>query len=295
MERAELLARMRAFPYDLAECWVITGGAMVLHGLRERTHDIDLGCTEKLADELEAKGYLHQRLPDGSRCFQLEDDVELYENWLYDTVEYLDGIPVISLRGLLKMKQTLGREKDQRDIRLIQERLRAAGESGVCPSLEYKAIQPEHDAAMAELIRVNLKNHGLDIPGTAYFDESLDHLSAFYCEPGRAYAVLLDHGAVVGGIGIAEFRGDCCELQKLYLADAVKGHGLGYEMIRFIEAKASALGYRSIYLETHTNLAAAIHVYERSGYREIPRPEGVIHSTMNRFYHKQLSGARRII
>ncbi|MBO4211396.1 MAG: GNAT family N-acetyltransferase [Oscillospiraceae bacterium] len=178
------------------------------------------------------------------------------------------------------MKQSLGREKDQRDIRLIQERLRA--------SLEYRAIQPEHDAAMAELIRVNLKTHGLDIPGTAYFDKALDHLSAFYSQPGRAYAVLLDHGVVVGGIGIAEFRADCCELQKLYLADAVKGYALGYEMIRFIEAKARALGYRSIYLETHTNLSAAIHVYERSGYRAIPRPEGVIHSAMNRFYQKQL-------
>lgn len=43
-----------------------------------------------------------------------------------------------------------------------------------------------------------------------------------------------------------------------------------------------------ICLETHTNLAAAIHVYERSGYREIHRPASVVHSTMNRFYLKQL-------
>ena len=35
-------------------------------------------------------------------------------------------------------------------------------------------------------------------------------------------------------------------------------------------------------------IAALIHVYERSGYREIPRPAGVVHSTMNRFYLKQL-------
>lgn len=59
-------------------------------------------------------------------------------------------------------------------------------------------------------------------------------------------------------------------------------------MIRFIEDRAREFGCRRIYLETHTNLAAAIHVYERSGYREIPHPAGVVHGTMNRFYLKQL-------
>ena len=153
---------------------------------------------------------------------------------------------------------------------------------------EVQPLRAAYDPAIAALIRGNLKAHGLDIPGTAYFDEALDQLSAYYQAPGRAYYVLLKDGAVVGGIGVAEFRGDCCELQKLYLADAVKGRGLGYEMIRFMEDRAREFGYRRIYLETHTNLAAAIHVYERSGYREIPRPADVVHRTMNRFYLKQI-------
>ena len=286
MERTELIARLRALPYDPAEYWVITGGAMLLYGLRERTHDIDLGCTAKLADTLEAQGWPCQRTADGKRWFRLEDDLELFEDWIYDRAVSMEGVPVISLLGLLAMKQALGREKDLRDVALIQERLRQTGQSARQDYPIFQPIRPEHDAAMAELVRVNLKNHKLDIPGTAYFDDALDHLSAFYRRPGREYNVLMENGTVVGGIGIAEFRGDCCELQKLYLSEAVKGRGLGYEMIRFIEARARALGYRSIYLETHTNLAAAIHVYERFGYREIPRPAGVIHGTMNKFYQK---------
>ena len=59
-------------------------------------------------------------------------------------------------------------------------------------------------------------------------------------------------------------------------------------MIRFIEERARALGYRQMYLETHTNLQAAIHEYERSGYRQIPRPAAVVHTTMDRFYIKEL-------
>lgn len=143
---------------------------------------------------------------------------------------------------------------------------------------------------MAAIVRAALKAHGLDIPGTAYFDEALDHLSVYYDRPGRAYYVLLEDGAVTGGVGLAQFEGlpGCCELQKLYLSPAAQGRGLGYRMIRFIEERARALGYRQMYLETHTNLQAAIHEYERSGYRQIPRPAAVIHTTMDRFYIKEL-------
>ena len=156
--------------------------------------------------------------------------------------------------------------------------------------MDFVPIEPHQDAAMAAIVRAALKAHGLDIPGTAYFDEALDHLSAYYDRPGRAYYVLLEDGAVTGGVGLAQFEGlpGCCELQKLYLSPAAQGRGLGYRMIRFIEERARALGYRQMYLETHTNLQAAIHEYERSGYRQIPRPAAVIHTTMDRFYIKEL-------
>ena len=154
--------------------------------------------------------------------------------------------------------------------------------------MEYVRMRPEHDAAMAALVRRSLKAHHLDIPGTAYFDTMLDHLSTFYEQPRRGYYVLLENGSLVGGIGFAEFEGDCCELQKLYLDEHMQGRGLGYEMIAFIEQKAREEGYRRIYLETHTNLQAAIHIYEKAGYRQIERPASVVHSTMDRFFEKNL-------
>ena len=54
-----------------------------------------------------------------------------------------------------------------------------------------------------------------------------------------------------------------------------------------MEEEAKRTGYHMVYLETHTNLKAAIHLYEKCGYREIERPESVVHSTMNRFYLKE--------
>ena len=120
MKKEDILLRLKALELDRSQYWVITGSAMVLHGLREQTHDIDLGCTGKLADELEQQGLPVSILKDGSRKFLIGQDIEIFENWLYDEVEMLDGVPVISLKGLLEMKRQLGREKDQRDIRLME-------------------------------------------------------------------------------------------------------------------------------------------------------------------------------
>ena len=123
MNREELISRVRALPFPREDFWVITGGAMVLYGLREQTHDIDLGCTARLADELAAQGHPFTLRQNGARKFALDGDVEIIEGWLCDRVEEIEGIPVISLAGLTEMKRSLGREKDLRDIALIEAHL----------------------------------------------------------------------------------------------------------------------------------------------------------------------------
>ncbi len=156
--------------------------------------------------------------------------------------------------------------------------------------MDFRKITARDDQPIADLIRSNLIKYGLDIPGTAFFDKGLDHLSEYYNEPRRAYYVLTENNTVIGGVGYAAFDGldACCELQKLYLRDDHKGQRIGYKMMHFLEEKAEEAGYRRIYLETHTNLKAAIHLYEKCGYREIERPETVVHSTMNKFFLKEM-------
>ena len=160
-------------------------------------------------------------------------------------------------------------------------------------TMHWEKIKAADNEELAHIARYNLKKHGLDLPGTVYFDSDLDHLSDFYLAEGkkRFYFVLKnDEGDTVGGIGLAEFGlfDHCAELQKLYLADSVKGAGWGYRLISLVEEKARELGYKRIYLETHSNLEAAIHIYEKSGYKSIERPKDVMHATMNRFYMKEL-------
>lgn len=123
LNRQEILDLLREKAFDKTEYWVTSGAAMVLYGLKDRTRDIDLGCTSPMADCLERKGYPVEILQDGSRKIAYSNTIELFENWLEGDVVFLEGLPVVSLAGLLKMKEALGREKDLEDIRLIKEQL----------------------------------------------------------------------------------------------------------------------------------------------------------------------------
>ena len=125
MDRNEIIQRLRSLALDSCEYWVITGSAMVLHGLRPETHDSDLGCTSALADRLAREGYPTKTRADGTRKITIGEDIELFENWLCGNIEAIEGIPVLSLEGLMEMKRSLGREKDQRDIALIEARLQS--------------------------------------------------------------------------------------------------------------------------------------------------------------------------
>ena len=161
-------------------------------------------------------------------------------------------------------------------------------------TLNYRKIEAADNKGIAEIIRSNLEKFHLNIPGTVYFDPEVEHLSVFYnSDPSkRAYFVALDdNGQVVGGVGAAEFAGmeNCAELQKLYLDDSVKGKGYGKELMKIAEDWARNAGYENMYLETHTNLSVALKLYEKMGFHQIERPAATVHSTMNRFYLKNLS------
>jgi putative acetyltransferase len=155
-----------------------------------------------------------------------------------------------------------------------------------------RKMLPEDNGTVAGIIRYNLKKNGLDIPGTVYFDPCVDDLYSFYTgQDGRGYYVLTDEtGNVVGGIGFDKMVRipDCAELQKMYLDDSAKGNGLSYFLIGFIENRMRDAGFRVSYLETHSNLQVAIHVYEKMGYRLIERPADVEHGAMDHFYIKEL-------
>ncbi|MCI9366934.1 MAG: hypothetical protein HFF19_01435 [Oscillospiraceae bacterium] len=123
LRKDEIIGLLNEAAFDRSEYWVTSGAAMVLHGIKETTRDIDLGCTTQMADRLEREGYDVEALRDGSRKIVFSSAIEIFENWIEDQVILLEGLPVVSMDGLIRMKEKLGRKKDLEDIFLIKEHL----------------------------------------------------------------------------------------------------------------------------------------------------------------------------
>ena len=105
----------------LNEYWVTSGAALVIHGVKSATNDVDLGCTTKLLEELIEAGHQYKIEDDGLRTFTMNDSVELFENWFVSKIEIVEGIPVGSIESIKKQKMLLGREKDFIDIKIIDD------------------------------------------------------------------------------------------------------------------------------------------------------------------------------
>ncbi|WP_127850075.1 GNAT family N-acetyltransferase [Lacticaseibacillus hulanensis] len=159
--------------------------------------------------------------------------------------------------------------------------------------LIIRPITAADDAQMAAIVRNALKEAGFAIPGTAYFDKQLDHLSAYYEQiPNAAYWVLSDTtGRVYGGAGVGPYSGATCELQKLYITDTWRGHGDGQRLIDSAIDYAQK-HYDQMYLETFTDLLAANHLYAKNGFKQLSGPlPGSEHSACDAWWLRSLASA----
>lgn len=144
-------------------------------------------------------------------------------------------------------------------------------------SITIRKIQQEDNAAMALILRSSLKEFGLDIPGTAYFDESTDHLYETFQKEGSTYFIALEEDKVIGGVGVYPSNGlpdDTVELVKMYLAPQSRGKGLGKMLMKKCIALAEDMGYKKIYLESMPELKDAVSAYQKLGFKLLSGPVG---------------------
>lgn len=105
----------------LNQYWITSGAALVIHGVKDTTRDIDLGCTTELVEAFLKKGCKCKVVEDNSRIVEVNDNIEILENWFVEKIEFIEGLPVGTLESIKKQKAELGREKDMKDIKLIDE------------------------------------------------------------------------------------------------------------------------------------------------------------------------------
>ncbi|GMA48149.1 GNAT family N-acetyltransferase [Tetragenococcus muriaticus] len=155
-----------------------------------------------------------------------------------------------------------------------------------------RTLQEADNKQLAQLIQSSLISAGLDKPGTAYFDPYLQQLSFYYSQLTDAqYWVIEQQNKIIGGVGIAPLEDipEICELQKLYVDSNFQGQGFSKKLMS-IALGFAAQHYQGCYLETHTSLTNAWHLYEKYGFKLLNQP--LIesdHSAMDLWYCKKLT------
>ena len=119
--KEDIIKILKEIDLPLSEYWITSGAGLVIHGVKKSTNDIDLGCTTNLIEYFLKKGCKYRVAEDNSRIMEITDTIEILENWFVDEIEFIDGLPIGSLESIKTQKTKLGREKDIKDIRIIEE------------------------------------------------------------------------------------------------------------------------------------------------------------------------------
>jgi DNA-binding MarR family transcriptional regulator/ribosomal protein S18 acetylase RimI-like enzyme len=89
--------------------------------------------------------------------------------------------------------------------------------------------------------------------------------------PGGAFLVGSIDGEPVASGAMKTVAPGIGSLKRMWVAEDVRGLGIGRRMLEALETEAGGLGFRVLRLETNRALVEAIRLYRSAGYREVAR------------------------
>lgn len=140
-----------------------------------------------------------------------------------------------------------------------------------------KEISPSDNKALANVIRTVLTQQGNNVDGTVFTDEATDRMYDGYQKGNSIYYVVYMNGVLIGGCGVAHLSGEdrsVCELQRLFLSQDARGHGIGQKLMDICIEFAKSKDYKLMYLETFPNMTEAIGLYSKVGFKPIDNAMG---------------------
>jgi putative acetyltransferase len=144
-------------------------------------------------------------------------------------------------------------------------------------NLTIRPITPTDNPVIAKIIRDTLTEFNANKPGTVYFDPTTDDLFNLFATTGACYFVAELDDKILGGCGIyptPNLPNGCTELVKFYLTTSARGKGIGKVLMLKCFNEATALGYQQLYLESMPELAIAVGMYQKLGFKCIEKPLG---------------------
>ena len=127
---------------------------------------------------------------------------------------------------------------------------------------------------MEAIIKACFLEFGMPLEGTAYADAETPFMYESYQKENEVYYVIADEKSneILGGAGIKplkDFKGNVCELQKMYFSPKIRGLGYGKRLMQYCLDFAEEAGYGAVYLETFPSLTKAIAMYHSFGFKTL--------------------------
>ena len=133
------------------------------------------------------------------------------------------------------------------------------------PNSDIRAARDDDLAAVRELLHEYESSLGVSLDFQGFADE-LAELPGAYAPPGGALLVAPD---AAGCVALRRIDEQTCELKRLYVRPAWRGHGLGRQLTLAALDRARDLGYRHVRLDTLPGMESAQALYAELGFREI--------------------------
>ena len=126
-------------------------------------------------------------------------------------------------------------------------------------------IAPADDIPIArELINEYATSLGVDL-SFQDLDHELATLESFY----ELILVARDDSLTAGCVALRRIDDSICEMKRLYVRPAFRGHDLGRKLASRIIDEARIRGYKRMRLDTLPTMTAAIPLYQSLGFVEI--------------------------
>ena len=124
MNKREFIEKLDKLDLDKKRYCIISGGVMLLYGLKDNTEDIDIKVKPEYFEELKEK-FSFKKSPKYPYLYELDESTEVAVlDYDEDNIRYVDGYPVESLELQLKWMLENNRPKDQEKIKIIKEFLK---------------------------------------------------------------------------------------------------------------------------------------------------------------------------
>ena len=102
------------------------------------------------------------------------------------------------------------------------------------------------------------------------FEEELQSLPGDYAAPVGALLIAQWDGNAAGCVALRTLSDGTCEMKRLYVRPAFRGHDIGRQIAEAIIAEARRIGYARMRLDTLPSMKSAHRLYEMLGFQEIP-------------------------